>query len=107
MNSALSFPPEMTALLPACGGNWSSAHPRRPFLFQKQQPSKFGAHIRSGGRGFASFPAVLARAAQIGACRNAAKSLSPCFPFVEVNHDTHVDGSLGCSEKQHSRSAFA
>ena len=105
MNSALTLPPEVSALLPACGGNWSSVHPRRPFLFQKQQPSEFGAHIRSGGRGYASFPAVLARAAQTGACRNAAKSLS--LPFHHVDHFTHRGAPVFVDETKFNRSAVA
>ena len=69
-----------TIIAPSTGGH---------FLFE--QPSKFGAQIQSGGRGFASFPTVPARVALIGAYRIAAKSLSPlCFPFVEVNHVAHV-----------------
>ena len=81
MNPARAFPPPHVCATEHTrhGGNWSCAHPRRPFLFQ------------SGGRGFASFPTVPARVALIGAYRIAAKLLSPLtLPFVEVNHVAHV-----------------
>jgi hypothetical protein len=67
MNPARAFPPPHVCATEHTrhGGNWSCAHPRRPFLFQ------------SGGHGFASFPVTPARVAQIGASRMAAKSLSP------------------------------
>ena len=67
-------------------GNWPVSTQTWPSLFER---SPVGAH-QSGGRGFASFPAVPACAALIGANRIAAKSRTPLtLPFVEVNNHTH------------------
>lgn len=81
MNPALSFPPEMTALLPACGGNLARvisnalSSQTGHLLFQiTQRVEKLLREHGSGGQ-VSSFVLTTARAAQIGACRNAAKSL--------------------------------
>lgn len=88
-------------------GNWSCAHPRRPFLFT-QEPLKFGTEVQSGGRGFASFPTAPARVALIGAYRIVAKLLSPlCFPFPKINHDAHVDGSPSVGRTEVNKGGLA
>lgn len=113
MNSALSFPPEMTALLPACGGNLArvtcNALSSRVghFLFQiTQRVQKLLREYGSGGQVF-SFVLTTARAALTGACRNAAKSLLPLFPSVQVNHFTHRGAPIFVDETKFNRSAVA
>lgn len=75
-----------------------------PFL-SEQEPTKFLAQVRSGGRGFLHFSPVPAEAASGGQRRTMAKSLPP--PFVQVNHVAHALRSLVLvSHTEHRSEAF-
>lgn len=107
MNSASSTPsPEQQPH--TCGGNLASINaPSTGGHFLFEQPSKFGAQIQSGDCGFASFPAVPACVALIGAGRIAAKSRTPlCFPFPKINYVSHVDGSPSVGRTEVNTGAF-
>ena len=112
MNPALSFPPEMTALLPVCGGNLARvtcnalSTQTGHLLFKVTQ--RVEKLLREHGSGDPSLlEGSTARAALTGAMPDRAKSLSLRFPFVEVNHDTHRGAPIFVGETKFIRIAFA
>lgn len=111
MNSALSFPPEMTALPPVCGGNLArvtcnalSTQTGHLLFKVTQRVQKLLCEHSSGDPSLRE--GSTARAALIGARRNAAKSLSP-LPFHHVDHFTHRGSPIFVDETKFNRRAVA
>lgn len=100
--SSHSSPAAATSPTHTDGGNLarSSLIPSGPFLFE--QLAKLFAQIGCGSAAdLLPAPVARARRGRSGFSRESRPQI-----FVEVNHLTHVDGSLGCI-RNHNRSAFA
>ncbi len=81
------------------GGNLAAATPVPASLFE--QAAQFLAQIGCGSAAdLLPAPVARARRGRSGFSRESRPQI-----FVEVNHLTHVDGSLGCMSN-HNRSAF-
>lgn len=104
--------PHAAMLIPGHGGNLARSLIDAPspraghLLFLAQEGQQLRAEITDAGRRAFSRPSS-ARAATDRRSLPSAESPALLFPFPKINHDCHVDGSLGSDASDRSRSAFA